>query len=157
MKVGRLRNRTVIPSRAFHELKFVFHVSLWELPKLPGFVMTLPGWGFQARQSCPGPARPGSTDPESSLGQAGMGSPQTGRASMSSLLGCPREGYLITSYGNCGSLHPTFVGLNQEKVNYTFQAWKKQVLIRYLPTRTAVANMGKWEPFKAAPSIFSSG
>lgn len=108
-KVGRLRNRTVIPSRPFHELKFVFHVSLWELPKLPGFVMTLPGWGFQARQSCPGPARPGSTEPESGLGQAGMGSLQTGHASMSSLLGCPREGYLITPYGNCGSLHPTSV------------------------------------------------
>lgn len=154
--VGRLRNRSVIPSRPFHELKFVFHVSLWELPKLPGFVMTLPGWGFQTQQA-PGPARPGSTEPESSLGQAGMGRLQTGRASMSSLLGCPREGYLITSYGNCGSLHPTFVGLNEEKVNYTFQARKKQVLIRYLPTRAAVANMGKWEPFKAAPSIFSSG
>lgn len=150
-KVGRLRNRLVILSRPFHKPKFVFHVSLWELPKLPGFVMTLLGWGFQAWQSCP---CPGSTEPESGLGQAGMGSLQTGRASMSSLLGSPREGYLITPYGNCGSLHPTFVGLNQEKVNYTFQARKKQILIRYLPARSAMANMGKWEPFKAAPLVF---
>lgn len=76
----------------FHELKFVFHVSLWELPGLPGFVMTLPGWGFQARRSCPGPARPGSMEPGSGLSRTGMGSLQTGRASASSLLGCLREG-----------------------------------------------------------------
>lgn len=82
----------MIEPRLFHELKFVFHVSLWELPELPAFVMTLLGWGFQAWRSCPGPARPGSMEPGSGLGRAGMGSLQTGRASMSSLLGCPREG-----------------------------------------------------------------
>lgn len=106
-EVGRLRSRAVIQPQPFHELKFVFHVSLWELP---GFVMTLPGWGFQARRSCPGPTRPGSMEPGSGLGWAGMGSLQTGCASASSLLGCPREGQLITPHGNCGSLRPTFVG-----------------------------------------------
>jgi len=90
--VGKLRSRAVIQPHPFHELKFVFHVSLWELPELPGFVMTLPGWGFQAQRSCPGPAHPSSMEPGSSLGQAGMGSLQTGRGSTSSLLGCPREG-----------------------------------------------------------------
>lgn len=82
----------MIQTHPFHELKFVFHVSLWELPELSGFVMTLLGWGFQAQRSCPGPARPGSMEPGSGLGWAGMGTLQTGRASVSSLLGCPREG-----------------------------------------------------------------
>lgn len=114
-EVGRLGSRAVIQLCPFHELQFVFHVSLWELPKLPGFVMTLPGWGFQAWQSCPGPACPSSMEPGSSLGQAGMGGLQTGRVSVSSLLGCPREGQLIIPHGNYRSLRPTFVGLNQEK------------------------------------------
>lgn len=55
----------------------------------------------------------------------GWASLQTGRASVSSLLGCPREGWLITPHGNCRSLRPTFVGLNQEKGELHFPSPEK--------------------------------
>lgn len=124
LKLGRLGSpRSKIQPPPFHE--FVFHVSLWELPELSGFVTTLPGWGFQAQLSCPGPAHAGSMGPGSGRGWAGMGGLQTGHASVSSLLGCQREGELITRYGKGRVLCPTFVGLNQEKGELHFPSPEK--------------------------------
>lgn len=119
LEVGRLGSpRSKIWPPPFHE--FVFHVSLWELPELPGFAMTLPGWGFQAQLSCLGPAHAGSMGPGSGRGWAGMGGLQTGHVSASSLLGCQREGGADNPVWKGQSTVPHLCGSESGKGRTTF-------------------------------------
>lgn len=147
----------MILSCLFHELKFVFHVSLWELPKLPRFAMTLLGWGFQAWQSCPDPARPGSTEPESGLGQAGMGSLQTGACLCVLPSGVPEGGVPDNPIWKLWVPAPHLCRTESGKGELHFPSPEKTGTDKIFAYQNSSGKYGQMGAFKAAPRIFSSG